>query len=230
MSMFRSPWRKRAAVLGASALAAALINWVPLTHAAFAAPASPVVDDFEGTVPFSTGNPGIFPFGNDATSTPVLTQVTAGDRPGADSSNHGLNVPYTVSQYGGFTHDLPAAQDWSSYGAFGFWVKGTGSGQRIEFEIKDGGSDGEHSELWQAFFTDDVTGWRQIQEPFADFVRRTDYQPSGAPTDGHLDLTAMWGYAINLAGNSSGDFVFDQFALSGSAVARVGVDKDVYAT
>lgn len=228
--MFQSVRRRRAATLAVSALAAALINWVPLTHAAFAAPASPVVDDFEGTVPITTGNPGIFPFGNNAASTPVLSQVAAPDRPGADANNHALNVPYTVTQYGGFTHDLSAAQDWSSYGSFGFWVKGTGSGQRIEYEIKDGGSDGEHSELWQAFFTDSVAGWQQIQEPFSGFVRRGDFQPGGAPTDGHLDLTAMWGYAINLAGNSSGNLVFDQFSLSGSATARVGLDKDLYVT
>jgi beta-glucosidase len=228
--MFGPSRRRRAAMLAVGALAAALINWIPPTHAAFAAPAAPVVDDFEGTVPISTGNPGIFPFGNNATSTPVLAQVAAADRPGAAAGNHGLHVPYQVTQYGGFSHDLPAAQDWSGYGGFGFWVKGTGSGQRVEFEIKDGGADAEHAELWQGFFTDSTAGWQQVQEPFGSFVRRADYQPSGAPSDGHLDLTAMWGYAINLPANSAGDLVFDQVTLTGSAVPGVGVATDIYAT
>jgi beta-glucosidase len=227
MSMSRSTRRRRVATVAVGILAAALINCVPMTHAAYAAPASPVVDDFEGTVPITTANPGIFPFGNDASSSPVLSQTAAADRPGADATNHGLDVPYHVTQYGGFSHDLSAPQDWSSYGGFGFWVKGTGSGQRVEFEIKDGGSDGEHAELWQAFFTDSTAGWQQVQEPFGSFVRRTDFQPSGAPTDGHLDLTAMWGYAVNLPGNSSGELVFDQVSLTGSAVPQVAVDKDV---
>src|SRR5258705_11828538 len=104
MSMFRSVRRRRAATLAISALVAALINWVPLTHAAYAAPASPVIDDFEGTVPITTGNPGIFPFGNDASSSPVLSQMAAPDRPGGDAANHGLDVPYHVTQYGGLTH------------------------------------------------------------------------------------------------------------------------------
>src|SRR5437899_6057636 len=127
MSMLRSIRRRRVAVLAVSALAAALINWVPLTQAAYAAPAAPVIDDFEGTVPISTGNPGIFPFGNDASSSPVLAQMAAPERPGAAPGNNALDVPYHVTQYGGFSHDLPAPQDWSSYGGFSFWVKGTGS-------------------------------------------------------------------------------------------------------
>src|SRR5207237_7552621 len=33
------------------------------------------IDDFEGSVPFSSGNPGIFTFASDPASTPTLTQV-----------------------------------------------------------------------------------------------------------------------------------------------------------
>lgn len=32
-----------------------------------------------------------------------------------------------------------------------------------------------------------------MKVPFGDFTRRTDYQPSGGPTDGTLTLTQMWG-------------------------------------
>jgi beta-glucosidase len=157
------------------------------------------LEDFEGTAPF----PGIFTFGSDAASTPTLTQVAADDRPGAAAGNHALRVAYTVGGYGGFGQDLATPQDWTSYDGFSFWVKGTGSGQRVEFEVKDGGPDAANGELWQSFFTDDTNGWKKVQVAFANMKRRTDYQPGGAPNDGVLNLTKMWGYAVNLPGGGA---------------------------
>jgi beta-glucosidase len=217
------------AALGLGALLATLISWMP-AETAFGSTGLPVVEDFEGTLPITTASPGIFPFGSDAASTPTLTQVAVADRPGADSGNHGLDVSYHVTGYGGFSNNLASAQDWSGYGGFSFWVKETGSGQRIEYEVKDGGTDGEHAELWQGFFTDSATGWQHIQLPFGDFVKRSDYQPSGAPSDGTLNLTAMWGYAVNLAANSTGDLIFDDVVLYGTAQPRVAPATDVYTT
>jgi beta-glucosidase len=167
------------------------------------------IDDFEGALPISTGDPGIFTFSSDAASTPTLTQVAADDRPGAAAGNHALQVAYTITGYGGFSHDLATAQDWSAYDGFSFWVKGTGSGQQVEFEVKMGGADGEHAELWQSFFTDDTAGWKKVQIGFANLKRRTDYQPSGAPTDAQISLASMWGYAVNLPGNASNTLEFD---------------------
>ncbi|HEU5332920.1 MAG TPA: carbohydrate binding domain-containing protein [Actinocrinis sp.] len=171
------------------------------------------VDDFEGTLPITTGNPGIFTFGSDAASNPALSQVAAPDRPGAASGNQAMQVAYTISGWGGFSHDLATAQDWSAYDGFSFWVKGTGSGQKVEFEVKSGGADGEHAELWQSFFTDDVNGWKQVQIGFANLKKRADYQPSGAPNSGVIDLTSMWGYAVNLPGSSTNTLVFDQVQI-----------------
>ena len=161
------------------------------------------IDDFEGTIPFSSGDPGIFTFSSDAASTPTLTQVAADDRPGASAGNHALRVAYTVGGYGGFVHDLASPQDWSAFDGFSFWVKGTGSGQKVEFEVKDGGADAENGELWQSFFTDDTNGWKKVQVAFANMKRRTDFQPGGAPNDGMLNLTKMWGYAVNLPGGGA---------------------------
>jgi beta-glucosidase len=197
--------------------------------AAYGASTLPVVADYEGTLPITTASPGIFPFGSDAASTPKLTQVTAPDRPGAGADNHALDVPYTVGGYGGYSHNLSASQDWTAYGGFSFWVKGSGSGKKIEFEIKDGGTDGEHSELWQSFFTD-TADWQQVKVAFNDFVKRTDFQPSGAPTDGTLNLDAMWGFAFNLPGNSTGDTRVDQVELYGTAAPHVNLVKDAYVT
>ncbi|HEX4526038.1 MAG TPA: carbohydrate binding domain-containing protein, partial [Gaiellaceae bacterium] len=200
------------------------------------------IDDFEGSIPFSNGNPGIFTFSSDAASTPTLTQVAADDRPGASAGNHALRVAYTVGGYGGFVHDLASPQDWSSYDGFSFWVKGTGSGQKVEFEVKDGGPDAENGELWQAFFTDDTNGWKKVQVAFANMKRRTDFQPGGAPNDGVLNLTKMWGYAVNLPGGGATNTlefddvqvyqslqIFDDFEGAnpitdpGTAVANTGV-------
>ncbi|HEY0360125.1 MAG TPA: glycoside hydrolase family 3 N-terminal domain-containing protein [Mycobacteriales bacterium] len=211
------------AALAAAALVATVLPLV--SHEAAYAVTSPVVADFEGDgVP-----PGVFPFGNDAASTPVLARQVAADRPGAAADNHGLAVTYRVSGYGGFAHDLAAAQDWSAYGGFGFWVKGTGSGQRVRFELKDGGTDGGHAELWESSFTDAAAGWQQVRVPFADFVKRGDYQPGGAPSDGTLDLTSMWGYAVNLPA-ASGTLVFDDVAVYGTAVPRAGFGQTAYRT
>ena len=171
------------------------------------------VDDFEGTVPFSSGNPGIFTFSSDAASAPTLTQVAAADRPGAASGNHALQVSYKISGWGGFSHDLATAQDWSAYDGFSFWVKGTGSGQKVEFEVKMGGADAEHAELWQSFFTDDVNGWKKVQVGFANLKKRADYQPSGAPNSAQISLASMWGYAVNLPGNSTNTLRFDDFQV-----------------
>src|SRR5262249_144654 len=118
MSMFRPTRRKRVATIAPAPLPPPPINLPPITHPPHAPPARRAVDAFGGPLPLPAGNPGIFPFGNDASSTPVLSQVAAADRPGADATNHGLDVPYHVTQYGGFSHDLSAPQDWSSYGGF----------------------------------------------------------------------------------------------------------------
>jgi beta-glucosidase len=171
--------------------------------------AKSVIDDFEGTLPLSSGNPGIFTFQGDGASTPTLTQVAASDRPGAAAGNNALQVSYAMDSWGGFSHDLDTPQDWSSYDGFSFWVKGTGSGQSIEFEVKDGGPDAENGELFQSFFTDDVNGWKKVQVVFSAMKKRADYQPGGAPTDGVLNLTKMWGYAVNLAYASTNTIEFD---------------------
>ncbi|MGI8667824.1 MAG: glycoside hydrolase family 3 N-terminal domain-containing protein [Jatrophihabitans sp.] len=220
--------RRSLAALAATTLTASLLTALSIGSAAATSGPLPTIEDFEGSVPVGTASPGLFPFGSDAASTPVLSVVAAADRPGAPAGNHGLDVPYTVAGYGGFSDNLSTPGDWSGYAGFSFWVKGTGSGQKTEYEIKDGGTDGEHSELWQGFFTDSTAGWQQVTEPFASLVKRGDYQPPGAPSDGVLNLTSMWGLAINLPGNSSGHLVFDDFAVYGHATPKVSVATSTY--
>ena len=175
------------------------------------------IRDFEGDVPIGPGPVGIFTFGGDADDHPVLT-VPQVDRAGAPAGNHVLNVAYNAQLYGGFSDDLlydRDPQDWSGYFGFRFWFKGgntaplpPGSGARINIEIKDGGVNGERSELWTTSFTDDFDDWTLIEIPFSQFVYRTDYQPIGG-INHVLDLTAMWGYAFTPPVNRPGTFALD---------------------
>ncbi|GAA5050651.1 glycoside hydrolase family 3 protein [Streptomyces similanensis] len=225
---------RRTALLASAALLTAL---VPLATAQ-AAPASddpaPVpVDRFEGEVPFA-GQPaeGIFTWGGDSDDPPALQLTARSDAPEGEKV---LTGTYDISGYGGFTHDYAAglpAHDWSAHKGIRLWWEGQNDGKKIPFEIKDGGANGEASELWTTSFTDDFTGWKQIELPFADFTYRTDYQPVGG-IDHVLGLTQMWGYSLTLPTGVKGRFAIDDVELYGKADqslrASVTTDAPVYA-
>ncbi|KUN81959.1 glycosyl hydrolase [Streptomyces bungoensis] len=221
----------RTALLVSGALLAALL---PLSAAAHAAddPAPTPVDRFEGEVPFAAQPAdGIFTWGGDADDPPSLRLA---DRSDAPEGAKVLTGSYDISGYGGFTHDFAAAEpahDWSAHQGIRFWWEGRNNGRKIAFEIKDGGANGEASELWTTSFTDDFTGWKRIEIPFTDFEYRTDYQPVGG-IDHVLGLTRMWGYALTLPAGAKGDFAMDDVELYGRADqslrAAVGTDAAVY--
>ncbi|MFD5077170.1 glycoside hydrolase family 3 N-terminal domain-containing protein [Streptomyces sp. NPDC058371] len=201
--------------------AAVLTGLLPLAVTGAAAgaedPASATVDAFEGEVPFA--NPpaeGIFTWGGDTDDPPRLALTARADAPeGAQV----LAGDYDISGYGGFTHDFASgkpAHDWSARQGIRFWWDGQNNGKKISFEIKDGGANGEASELWTTSFTDDFTGWKQIEIPFTDFTYRTDYQPVGG-IDQVLGLTEMWGYSVTLPSGTKGRFALDGVELYGTA-------------
>jgi beta-glucosidase len=168
------------------------------------------VADFEGDLHVLTApNPdqsGLFTFAGSDPERPALS----GDptvRPGS-AGTQSMKVVSNVNSYGGFSNNLSAPQDWSAYDGFSFWLKGTNTGHTLQFEIKDGGNDGEHSELFESHLVDDSTAWKLVRVPFTKFTKRTDYQPGGNPTDGKLDLTKMWGFAMNL-GTGANAFLID---------------------
>ncbi|MFF9111643.1 CIA30 family protein [Streptomyces sp. NPDC014805] len=221
---------RRTALLASATLLAALLPWAS-AHAADA-PAPVPVDRFEGEVPFA-GQPaeGIFTWGGDADDPPTLSLTGRADAPEGAKV---LTGTYDISGYGGFTHDYAANEpphDWSAHRGIRLWWEGHGTGRKITFEIKDGGAHGEASELWTTSFTDDFTGWKQIELPFTDFVYRTDYQPVGG-IDHVLGLTRMWGYAVTLPTGAPGTFAMDGVELYGTADqslrASVTTDAAVY--
>ncbi|WP_432170742.1 glycoside hydrolase family 3 protein [Streptomyces sp. 1222.5] len=206
---------RRTALLASAALLTGLLPWAS-ARAADDPPPTPV-DRFEGEVPFaSQPAEGIFTWGSDADDPPALRFAARADAP---EGGKVLGGTYDISGYGGFTHDFAAgepAHDWSAHEGVRFWWDGHDSGGKIAFEIKDGGANGEASELWTAAFTDDFTGWKQIRIPFADFAYRTDYQPVGG-IDHVLGLKEMWGYAVTLPVGVKGDFAMDAVELYGRA-------------
>ncbi|MCX2180337.1 glycoside hydrolase family 3 C-terminal domain-containing protein [Streptomyces sp. SKN60] len=225
--------RASAAALATTVLAGLLAGAVPsaaasaesAASAAEADPAPRPVDRFEGEVPFA-GPPaeGLFTWGSDADDHPALGLAERADAPEGAKVLEGR---YDISGWGGFTHDFAfdrPAQDWTAYKGIRFWWYGQntaplppGSGKRINFEIKDGGANGEASELWTTSFTDDWEGWHLVEIPFSEFHYRADYQPVGG-IDQVLGLDKMWGYAVTLpTGAPGGRFALDGVELYGKA-------------
>ncbi|MGI5378431.1 glycoside hydrolase family 3 protein [Streptomyces sp. CA-251387] len=226
---------RRTALLASAALLTALL---PLTTAAPASgaddPAPVPVDRFEGEVPFaSPPAEGIFTWGGDTDDPPALRLTARDDAPEGEQV---LSGTYDISGYGGFTHDFAfaaPAHDWSAHKGIRLWWDGRNNGKKIAFELKDGGANGEASELWTTSFTDDFTGWKQIELPFTDFTYRTDYQPVGG-IDHILGLTETWGYSVTLPVGTKAEFAMDGVELYGKAdqslKASVRTDSAVYPT
>ncbi|MDX3855540.1 glycoside hydrolase family 3 protein [Streptomyces sp. AK02-01A] len=218
----------RGARTAALVAAAVLAGLLPLAGAGSSAaaddPAPVAVDRFEGEVPFASPPAGgLFTWGGDTDDPPTLALR---DRADAPEGGKVLEGDYDISGYGGFSHDFAFDQpshDWSAHRGIRFWWYGQntaplppGSGKKINFEIKDGGANGEASELWTTSFTDDWEGWHLVEIPFADFQYRTDYQPVGG-IDQVLGLTQMWGYAVTLPTGGAGRFALDAVELYGKA-------------
>ncbi|MFE6063790.1 glycoside hydrolase family 3 N-terminal domain-containing protein [Streptomyces sp. NPDC056431] len=212
-----------AAVVAATAVLTGLLTG-GLPSAAAQEPAPRAVDRFEGEVPFaSPPAEGLFTWGNATESHPRLELRERADAPEGDKVLEGR---YDISGWGGFTHDFAfdrPAHDWTAYKGIRFWWYGQntaplppGSGRRIALEIKDGGANGEASELWTTSFTDDWEGWHLVEVPFSEFQYRTDYQPVGG-IDQVLGLDRMWGYAVTLPTGGPGAFALDGVELYGTA-------------
>ncbi|GEK02660.1 glycoside hydrolase family 3 N-terminal domain-containing protein [Streptomyces sp. 1-11] len=206
---------RRTALLVSAALLTGLLPWATARAADDPAPVS--VDRFEGEVPFAAQPAeGIFTWGGDTDDPPALELAA---RPDAPEGAKVLTGTYDISGYGGFTHDFAAGEpghDWSVHRGIRFWWEGQDNGRKVAFEIKDGGAHGEASELWTTSFTDDFTGWKQVEIPFTDFTYRTDYQPVGG-IDHVLGLDRMWGYAVTLPTGVKGRFAMDGVELYGRA-------------
>ncbi|MCU1425160.1 MAG: hypothetical protein JWM51_1451, partial [Microbacteriaceae bacterium] len=205
------------------------------------------LEDFEGDVPIGspTDPVGFFPWGS-----PSDQQVTLGVRAlerGDVVDNHVLAGTYEIPAggWGGFSDNLAASRDWSSFRGIRFWWYASQpsnpasptAGEEIKVEIKDGGPDAEHSELWQATFRDNwgssTSRWKLVELPFSSFTLG-GYQPGTDETqNGVLDLTAAWGFAPTLPPGKSGaiGWAVDDVQLYGTTAVNadvVSASQDVY--
>jgi beta-glucosidase len=169
-----------------------------------------VVDDYETPVVISTGDPIDYFTWKGPDAAPVVTlQQTQLARDGA-ADNGVLSGEYQIpaGSWGGFSKNLRDSQDWSGFRGIRFWWYASQAsnpasptaGADIPVEIKDGGPDGEHSELWRATFKDRwgsaESRWKLVELPFSAFTP-SSYQPGSPETkNGTLDLTSAWGFAV----------------------------------
>lgn len=144
------------------------------------------------------------------------------ERSEQEERNRVLQVTYDIRAYGGFTHAFTdgsewIAQDWSAYSTLDFWLYGANSGGVVQVEIFDNRAPearSDSAERWYFRLVDEFEGWQFFSIPFTAFQRRTDWQPSGAPSDG-LGLVAVHGYAFSFqAGVGSQVNYIDDVALS----------------
>ena len=180
------------------------------------------LDDFEVDELFLSqdsfnNNIGYVPWGDEPGN--VELSLTEAIRSGKPST--ALNVNYDISAWGGFTHvfndsEIWISQNWREYNAIAFWFLGFNTGADIQLEIFDNRNPeltGDTAERWFTRFTDDSFGWKQLEFPFSEFQRRSDWQPGGAPDDG-LNLDAVSGYAFGFpAGTGRAFAIIDDVQL-----------------
>ncbi|WGL52826.1 glycoside hydrolase family 3 N-terminal domain-containing protein [Nocardioides sp. BP30] len=187
-----------------------------------------LLDDFEP--PFTPGDAqaqsGWF-----STDDGISVGVGAQDR-GQVSDNHVLTGTYqrAADATGGLNDNLAYSQDWSSFRGIQFWWYASQStepataetGAVIPVEIKDGGPDAAHAEVWTATFRDNWSNgsrWKLVQLPFSAFTLADDSLQHGSDTtrDGVLNLTSTWGLSVDLpTGTAATPYSIDDVGLYGT--------------
>ena len=188
-----------------------------------------IVDDFENGLPAGADVNGVpIGFYTFSDGSPVAIATTGNPPapvPGGGSPNSVLAMTANVSAFAGFIHgfenpavDTWTAQDWSAYEGFSLWFYGQNTGTTVFIDILDNrnpGSTQDDAERFTVSFSDDFDGWRQLEFPFADFVRKEI--GNGAPNDG-FTLTEVHGWALGtLATQGEVTFHVDDAALYGTA-------------
>jgi beta-glucanase (GH16 family) len=190
-----------------------------------------VVDDYESGLPSGTDSNsngiGFVTWGSEAPSlaTPLVADTDGLALPCQIGGNHLLKVDYDVTTYGGFSHAFENAgvsewvsQDWSTYEGLSLWLYGSNTGGNFRLDLFDNrAASGPYADVDSAerfFYTipDTFTGWQHLMIPFTDFVRRSDWQPAGAPDDG-LTLTETWGYAMDLPSGVGAQTVYLDYVM-----------------
>ncbi|WAB84338.1 family 16 glycosylhydrolase [Microcella daejeonensis] len=208
----RAPARRSLAVITAVAVA------VPLGLAASPASAATVAV----LADFTTAPATFFSYGSAGFGVRTLAGSEPEARPGQVGDENVLSYGWNVEaagSFGGVGDNFATARDFSAFDGLRLQVSGTGTGASFQVELFDGGANSDASERFDVTITDDVAGWREIELPWSAFTRATDFQPGGAPTDGVLDLTTVWGYALPAASGAATILVDDVVAYSDTDLA-----------
>ncbi len=164
-----------------------------------------ILDDFE------SGNTAHWNTFSNSNSNMNLNIVSPGN-----VGNYAMKVTYNLASggWGGVQQFFASPQNWSSFDQFSFRFYGNNTGNVIRLEILDdrlSGSSSDTSERYEYRFTDNFSGWKTFTLSWANFTRRADWQPSGAPNNG-LTLSQVWGYDFSPI-TGSGFFQLDQNQL-----------------
>lgn len=95
-----------------------------------------------------------------------IASVTA-DKTEKHSGAQSLRIDGAAESGVLFRKAVPETIAWESYGAISFWMKGTGSGASIAFDLEDAAGG-----LFRFTVKDDTPGWRQVLCPFDQFLPR----------------------------------------------------------
>lgn len=151
-----------------------------------------VLDDFEGEI--VAGPSGTIDAGSGNGSS---VEVSA-DKVDKVSGEQSLKITYGAAAGGyiwvarGYELDVkgaakwinePGKIEWSRYGAISFFLRGTASGGKIAFDVKDA-----QNEMFRFMVTDDSKEWKPVICPFDQFFARGDWQPVHATTNATLDF------------------------------------------
>lgn len=228
-----SPTRRRRAI--GFAVVPSLLALLASFGVASAQDALPLYDFADGAPVGKdpAGNDVGFPIWQDGSSILDLTvEELAADGelalPDQEEAVSVLRVLHDIGSWGGFTHAYTNAaatvwqpRDLSAYDGIRFWYKGDGLGGTVQLDLFDNRNaelPGDSAERYAFRFVDDTTEWRQIEVPFDELFRRTDFQPGGAPDDG-LTLSESWGWALGFPPGEGVSYVYgvEAYGMTGGA-------------
>jgi len=172
-----------------------------------------VVDDFETNIP-----PGLAAYTMPSSAGSVTFSRTVMELPGipGGATNTALTANYNVGGFGGgITRDFTTEQDWSGSQGFSLWFYGSNTGNPIHIELKTAGSGPDSANRYETIITDDFAGWRLLQVPWAQFTKRTSFNPGPNP-DAPIAPAHGWGYSI-IAPLGTGSFSIDEVGLYSGA-------------
>jgi len=144
------------------------------------------------------------------------SNITANVTSPGQFGTHAMKVDYSIGEggWGGVERIFVVPQNWSTYQTIQFSFYGTNSSSTIRFEILENhgiGSNVDSSERFEYKFNDNFNGWKTFNLPWNIFVRRSDWQPEGAPNDG-FSRTIIWGFNFAPV-NGQGSFQVDDIKL-----------------